>query len=87
MAIKYHIIYEVPQEIGTVNAPRICRETVTSRQRFYEEMNFLLNRNEVILGVVVTGSDFGDCDEIRQLAKFRKYVVDLEYLVQGGKKL
>ena len=87
MAKKYHIIYEVPPEIGTGNAPRVCRETVTSRQRFYEEMNFLLNRNESLLGVIITGSNFGDGDEIRQLAKFRKYVVYLEYLVQGGKKL
>jgi len=55
--------------------------------RLYEEMNILLNRNENVMGIFITGSDFGDCDESRQLGEFRKYIVDLEHLVWGGKKL
>jgi len=87
MTKRYHIIYKVEPEIGTGNSPRICRETAASRTRLYEEINHLLNRNENVLGVIITGSDFGDCDEIRQLKEFREYIVDLEHLVWGGKKL
>ncbi|MBU0456931.1 MAG: hypothetical protein KKD75_02190 [Nanoarchaeota archaeon] len=87
MTKKYHIVYKVEPEIGTGKSPRICRETVSSRVRLYEEMNVLLNRNENVMGVFITGSDFGDCDESRQLGEFRKYIVDLEHLVWGGKKL
>ena len=46
-----------------------------------------INRNENVMGILITGSDFGDCDESRQLGEFRKYIVDLEHLVWGGKKL
>ncbi|MFH1827781.1 MAG: hypothetical protein ABH824_00830 [Nanoarchaeota archaeon] len=87
MTKQYHIVYKVAPEIGTSKSPRIYRETVSSRVRLYEEMNVLLNRNENVMGVFITGSDFGDCDESHQLGEFRKYIVDLEHLVWGGKKL
>lgn len=74
MSLEYHIVYQVEPEIGRRELLRICETAADSRAGFYAELNYLLNRNETVLGVYITGTPWGDKNDITSLRAFKEYL-------------
>jgi hypothetical protein len=81
MAMSYHVVYET----DTVSGPRILEEVAETTEGLFRKMCYLLNRNEDVLGVYITGTSCGDDSrDPRKLRKFIDYLGGLESQVWLG---
>tara|TARA_Y100000310_G_C20613410_1_gene779253 strand:- start:211 stop:453 length:243 start_codon:yes stop_codon:yes gene_type:complete len=65
-------------EFDSSDSSKICDQASHGRVEFINNMNYLINRNETILGVYVTGSSFGNSSDTGKLNRFRRYLDNLE---------
>lgn len=79
---EYHIVYETMPRLGGFQHSETGEEVTSTYESFIERMNYLKNRNESILGVYLTGSEFDQYQAVnktRKLTKFRSHLDNLEH--------